>query len=127
VVVPRARLRQLRPGRRAGAGAAGAVSPGGGAGVDRRDGGRERARPRRDARVRAVHAAGDALALGARLRTAFAAAALIGAISGFAGYLTAFFFDLPVGAAQTTLAAAFTAAAVLVRGAGTAVGRLAPR
>jgi zinc transport system permease protein len=68
-----------------------------------------------------------ALALGARLRTAFAAAALIGAISGFAGYLTAFFFDLPVGAAQTTLAAAFTAAAVLVRGAGTAVGRLAPR
>jgi manganese/iron transport system permease protein len=56
-----------------------------------------------------------ALALGLRLKAAFAVAATIGAVAGFGGYAAAFFLELPVGAAQTTLAAALTALAVLTR------------
>ena len=47
-----------------------------------------------------------AVLAGARLHVAFAAASLVGAICGLFGYVVAFFFELPVGASQTALAAA---------------------
>lgn len=55
-----------------------------------------------------------ALVLGVRLPWAFAVAALLGALSGAAGYIVAFFYRFPVGASQTVVAAAFMAAALLV-------------
>ena len=38
------------------------------------------------------------------LRTTFAAAAMLGALAGFGGYLAAFVWELPVGASQTVVA-----------------------
>ncbi len=42
-------------------------------------------------------------------------AALFGAVAGFGGYLAAFFWDLPVGAAQTRVAAAFAVLGLTIR------------
>jgi zinc transport system permease protein len=56
-----------------------------------------------------------ALALGLELTWAFVMAALLGALAGGAGYLVAFFFDLPVGGSQTMVASAFLLLAWLGR------------
>jgi zinc transport system permease protein len=56
-----------------------------------------------------------ALLLAPDLRAAFIIAAVLGALSGFVGYLTAFFANLPVGASQTLVAASLVAVAALVR------------
>jgi zinc transport system permease protein len=64
-----------------------------------------------------------ALLLGARVGQAFALATLLGALSGFGGYALAFFWETPVGAMQTTLAAALAVAALLIH----ALRRLAAR
>ncbi len=48
-----------------------------------------------------------ALRLSSNVPRALALATLIGALSGFGGYLVAFLYALPVGAAQTLVAAAF--------------------
>jgi zinc transport system permease protein len=48
-----------------------------------------------------------ALAFRTRLSVTFAAAALVGALSGGGGYVLSFLYDLPVGASQTAVAAAF--------------------
>jgi zinc transport system permease protein len=58
-----------------------------------------------------------ALALGVRLRLVFALAALLGAASGFGGYLVSFFWDWPVGGSQTLVATVLAALAFAVRGA----------
>lgn len=54
----------------------------------------------------AVLPAIGALRLSRRLPQALWLAALFGAVAGAAGYLSAFMLDLPVGASQTTVAAA---------------------
>jgi zinc transport system permease protein len=56
-----------------------------------------------------------ALRLFQRLRWVLVAAALIGGVSGVAGYLLAFFEDLPVGASQAAVAAVIFAITLLVR------------
>lgn len=56
-----------------------------------------------------------ALMLLGRLRSVLVAAAAIGGASGVAGYLLAFFRDLPVGASQAAVAAGAFAVALLVR------------
>jgi zinc transport system permease protein len=55
------------------------------------------------------------LVLGLPLGWAFAVAALLGAISGAAGYLFAFFFEFPVGGSQTLLAGAILVLAYAAR------------
>ncbi len=62
-----------------------------------------------------VMPAAAALALGARLSWAFAIAALIGAFSGVAGYVLAFFGQLPVGGSQTVVVSGFLLLAFAVR------------
>jgi zinc transport system permease protein len=47
------------------------------------------------------------------VRTSLLLSAVIGAASGFAGYVAAFLWNLPVGASQTLIAALFVAAAFL--------------
>ena len=49
------------------------------------------------------------------MRWAFPLAAVLGAISGGGGYAAAFFFDLPVGATQTVMAAVMVALAMPAR------------
>ena len=56
-----------------------------------------------------------ALAVTSRMWLVFALATLVGALSGVAGYAVSFRCELPVGATQTALAAAFVAAALLGR------------
>lgn len=56
-----------------------------------------------------------AVLLGCRLHLAFAVATVVGALVGLGGYALAFFWNLPVGACQTTLAAAFVGAALVLR------------
>jgi zinc transport system permease protein len=56
-----------------------------------------------------------ALLLGAGVRPAFMIAAALGAVSGVAGYLFAFFASFPVGASQTGVAAALVGVAALTR------------
>ncbi|MDH5675011.1 MAG: metal ABC transporter permease [Myxococcales bacterium] len=56
-----------------------------------------------------------ALMLLERLRAVLLLAAAIGALSGGAGYLLAFFQDLPVGASQASVAAAFFVLAWMLR------------
>src|SRR5581483_1570014 len=56
-----------------------------------------------------------ALALTSRMSAVFALATLFGALSGVAGYAISFRGELPVGATQTALAAAFVGAAMLAR------------
>jgi zinc transport system permease protein len=58
-----------------------------------------------------------ALLLTSRLQAASLAATLIGAASGAAGYLMAFFYELPVGASQTAVAAALVALAMVLKAA----------
>jgi zinc transport system permease protein len=58
-----------------------------------------------------------ALLLTRRLQAASLAATLIGAASGAAGYLMAFFYELPVGASQTAVAAALVALALVLKAA----------
>ena len=50
-----------------------------------------------------------AVNLAPNIRASLILAAVFGAASGFGGYLAAFLFELPVGAAQTLLAAVFAA------------------
>jgi zinc transport system permease protein len=57
----------------------------------------------------------SALALGCTLRRAFVVATVVGSVSGFAGYVAAFFGELPVGAAQTLCAALAMLGASLLR------------
>jgi zinc transport system permease protein len=52
--------------------------------------------------------------LGLRLGAAFAASTALGAACGAGGYALAFFWELPVGASQTTLAGAMVVCAALV-------------
>jgi manganese/iron transport system permease protein len=59
--------------------------------------------------------AAAALVLGVRLPWAFALATVLGALSGVAGYLFAFFYQFPVGGSQTVMAALFAVLAVLVQ------------
>jgi len=59
--------------------------------------------------------------MGFHIQLAFAAAALMGAASGFFGYAVAFFAETPVGATQTAMAASFVLVGVVVH----AVRRLA--
>ncbi len=54
-----------------------------------------------------------ALLLGARVPFAFAIAAASGALCGVAGYVAAFFLDLPVGASQATSGVVWVALALL--------------
>jgi zinc transport system permease protein len=56
-----------------------------------------------------------ALALTSRMSAVFALATLFGALSGVAGYAISFRGELPVGATQTALAAAFVGAAMAGR------------
>jgi len=56
-----------------------------------------------------------ALVLGVRLPWAFALATLLGALSGVAGYLFAFFYQFPVGGSQTVVASLFAVLAVLLQ------------
>jgi zinc transport system permease protein len=56
-----------------------------------------------------------ALAISSRMSVVFALATLFGALSGVAGYAISFRGELPVGATQTALAAAFVGAALLAR------------
>lgn len=56
-----------------------------------------------------------ALLLSSRLAVIFPVAAILGALSGFGGYVLAFFLSFPVGAMQTAVAAGFVVAAVPVR------------
>ncbi len=49
-------------------------------------------------------------------RLAFAVAATLGVVAGAGGYVMAFFYQFPVGASQTILAAAFVVVALAVRG-----------
>jgi zinc transport system permease protein len=56
-----------------------------------------------------------ALALTSRMSAVFALATLFGALSGVAGYAVSFRAELPVGATQSALAAAFVAAALVAR------------
>jgi zinc transport system permease protein len=57
-----------------------------------------------------------ALLVGARLPWTFAVAALLGALSGVAGYLLAFFLQFPVGGCQTVAAASTVLLALALRG-----------
>jgi len=59
--------------------------------------------------------AAAALLLGVRLPWAFALATLLGALSGVAGYLFAFFYQFPVGGSQTVISALFAVAAILIQ------------
>ena len=59
--------------------------------------------------------AAAALLLGVRLPWAFALATLLGALSGVAGYLFAFFYQFPVGGSQTVMAALFTIVAIVIQ------------
>lgn len=52
-----------------------------------------------------------------RLRYVLASAALVGGLSGAGGYLLAFFWEFPVGACQTAVAASCVLVALLVRAA----------
>jgi zinc transport system permease protein len=54
--------------------------------------------------------------MGFHINLAFAAAALMGAASGFFGYAIAFFAETPVGATQTATAAAFVVVGLGVQG-----------
>jgi zinc transport system permease protein len=54
----------------------------------------------------------------------FVVGALAGALAGVGGYVAAFFFGLPVGSAQTVLAALLVGAAVVIRLAVRGMGRL---
>lgn len=56
----------------------------------------------------------SALMLFSRLHAVLIAAAAMGAVSGVAGYLLAFFYDLPVGASQSAVAAALFLVALSV-------------
>jgi zinc transport system permease protein len=56
-----------------------------------------------------------ALVLGVRLPWAFAVATVLGALSGVAGYLFAFFYQFPVGGSQTVMAAVFSVLAIVVQ------------
>jgi zinc transport system permease protein len=56
-----------------------------------------------------------ALVLRTGVRSAFAIAAVLGAVAGVGGYLFAFFLGFPVGASQTAVAAALVGAAWLAR------------
>jgi zinc transport system permease protein len=67
-----------------------------------------------------------ALCLFQRLRYVLAFAIAIGASSGAAGYLAAFFFELPVGASQAAVALAFFLFALVTKLAATSVRRLLP-
>jgi zinc transport system permease protein len=74
----------------------------------------------------AVLPAMAALALVNRLRWALPVAALLGAVSGGAGYLFAFFYEFPVGASQAAVALALFVLVVpirLLRRGGIAVAR----
>jgi zinc transport system permease protein len=62
-----------------------------------------------------VMPAAAALLLGVRLPWAFALATLLGALSGVAGYLFAFFYQFPVGGSQTVMSALFAVAAILIQ------------
>jgi zinc transport system permease protein len=55
------------------------------------------------------------LLLGLPLAAAFAVAALLGALAGAAGYLAAFFLELPVGGSQTAAASAIVLIALAAR------------
>ena len=55
-----------------------------------------------------------AMLFGLRLSAAFAVAALVGGVSGFGGYALSFFWELPVGATQASVAAAFVALGLVV-------------
>jgi zinc transport system permease protein len=55
------------------------------------------------------------LLLGLPLRVAFGVAALLGALSGGAGYLLAFFLEFPVGGSQTVAASAIVLLALATR------------
>ena len=55
--------------------------------------------------------------VGLRVGLAFAAASLFGALAGFGGYAAAYFFETPVGATQTSAAAAFVVLGLVVHGA----------
>jgi zinc transport system permease protein len=66
--------------------------------------------------------AATALLLGLRLPWALVAATALGALSGVAGYLFAFFFQFPVGGSQTVIASVFALIAIVIRVA-TRVGR----
>jgi zinc transport system permease protein len=59
--------------------------------------------------------AAAALLLGVRLPFVFALATVLGALSGVAGYLFAFFYQFPVGGSQTVMAGVFVIAAALVQ------------
>jgi zinc transport system permease protein len=65
-----------------------------------------------------------ALLSGCGLNRGFALATALGALSGFGGYVLAFFFELPVGATQTAVAASLVvlAAGVMVIRRGFAMG-----
>lgn len=56
---------------------------------------------------------------------AFALATVLGITAGAGGYLLAFFYQFPVGASQTCIAAGFVAIALLFRAVATLVARLA--
>ncbi|MEZ4439783.1 MAG: metal ABC transporter permease [Polyangiaceae bacterium] len=55
--------------------------------------------------------------VGLRVGLAFAAASLFGALAGFGGYAAAYFFETPVGATQTSAAAAFVVLGLVVHAA----------
>jgi zinc transport system permease protein len=55
------------------------------------------------------------LVMRGRLLLTFAVAGVVGAASGFLGYLVSFFEQLPVGASQTVVASLFVAVALAVR------------
>jgi zinc transport system permease protein len=57
---------------------------------------------------------------------AFAVATVLGVVAGAGGYLLAFFWQFPVGASQTVIAAAFVVVALLVRGLMFLASQLAP-
>ncbi|MCB9561088.1 MAG: metal ABC transporter permease [Kofleriaceae bacterium] len=57
----------------------------------------------------------------------FVGAAVLGAAAGGLGYIVAFFYELPVGATQTALAALFVVAATLLRVGGHALARALKR
>jgi zinc transport system permease protein len=59
--------------------------------------------------------AAAALLLGVRLPWAFALATVLGALSGVAGYLFAFFYQFPVGGSQTVAAALFAVLAIVIQ------------
>jgi ABC-type Mn2+/Zn2+ transport system permease subunit len=59
--------------------------------------------------------AAAALLLGVRLPWAFFLATVLGALSGVAGYLFAFFYQFPVGGSQTVMAALFAVTAILIQ------------